>query len=146
MIYMKIFFIFFFIFFSNSYAKEITFICKISEEVENGEPVKKKNYEQTPIYLYLNKHKNWLNDEKKNNLINKEKDLINRISFNLIEKKKFFVFKFINYQTVNKQKIESSSFIKLNRFDGFMTFLKSYYDINERVFFTTEVRGICNDG
>ena len=42
MIYMKIFFIFFFIFFSNSYAKEITFICKISEEVENGEPVKKK--------------------------------------------------------------------------------------------------------
>ena len=72
--------------------------------------------------------------------------MINRISFNLIEKKKFFVFKFINYQTVNKQKIESSSFIKLNRFDGFMTFLKSYYDINERVFFTTEVRGICNDG
>ena len=43
---MKIFFIFFFIFFSNSYAEEITFLCKISEELENGKLAKKKLYEE----------------------------------------------------------------------------------------------------
>jgi len=82
---------------------------------------------------------------KKNNFLNKEKDAIHRISFNLKENKKFFIFEFFKYQTAKKQKIELSSFIKLNRFDGFMSFLKSYYDIKDEVFFTTEVRGICSE-
>ena len=29
-------------FFSNSHAKEITFLCNISEELENGKPALKK--------------------------------------------------------------------------------------------------------
>ena len=66
---MKIFFIFFFFFFSNSYAKEITFLCKISEELENGNPASKKNYEQVPIYLYLEKNEKWLNDFRKKEFI-----------------------------------------------------------------------------
>ena len=53
---MRIFLIALFIFFSNSHAKEITFLCNISEELENGKPALKKNYEQTPIYLYLDKN------------------------------------------------------------------------------------------
>ena len=142
---MKIFFIFFFIFFSNLYAEEITFLCKISEELENGKPAKKKNYEQTPIYLYLDKNEKWFNDFRKKDFIDNEKDLIDRISFNFIEQKKNFTFRFFKYQTVKKKKVESSSFIKLSKFDGLMSFLKTYYDINEQAFFTTEVRGICNE-
>ena len=142
---MRIFLIALFIFFSNSHAKEITFLCNISEELENGKPALKKNYEQTPIYLYLDKNEKWFNDFRKKDFFDNEKDLINKISFNFIEQKKNFIFRFLKYQTVKKKKVESSSFIKLSKFDGFMTFLKTYYDINEQTFFTTEVKGICNE-
>ena len=142
---MKILFIVLFIFFSNSHAKEITFLCKILEELENGKPALKKNYEQTPIYLYLNKNENWFNDFRKKDFFDNEKELIDKISFNFIEQKKFFIFRFFKYQTVKKKKVESSSIIKLNKFDGLMSFLKTYYDINEQAFFTTEVKGICNE-
>ena len=106
---------------------------------------KKKNYEQTPIYLYLNKNEKWFNDVKKKEFIDNEKDLTQRVSFNFIEQKKNFLFRFFKYQTINKKKVESSSFIKFNKFDGYMSFLKTYYDINEKAFFTTEVKGICNE-
>ena len=142
---MKIFLIVLFIFFSNSHAKEITFLCNISEELENGKPALKKNYEQTPIYLYLDKNEKWFNDFRKKDFFDNEKDLIDKISFNFIEQKKFFIFRFFKYHTEKKKKVESSSFIKLSKFDGLMTFLKTYYDINEQTFFTTEVKGICNE-
>ena len=142
---MKIFFIFFFIFFSNLCAEEITFLCKISQELENGKPAKKKNYEQTPISLYLDKNEKWFNDFRKKEFFDNEKDLIDKINYNLIEQKKNFIFRFFKYQTVKKKKVESSSFIKLSKFDGLMSFLKTYYDINEQAFFTTEVRGICHE-
>ena len=93
---MKVFFIFFFIFFSNSYSKEITFLCEISEELENGKPAKKKNYEQNPIYLYLDKNEKWLNDVRKKEFIDNEKDLIDRVSFSLIEQKKKLFLDFLN--------------------------------------------------
>ncbi|MAI29237.1 MAG: hypothetical protein CBC84_003450 [Pelagibacteraceae bacterium TMED124] len=142
---MKIFFIFFFIFFSNLCAEEISFLCKISEELENGKPAKKKNYEQTPISLYLDKNEKWFNDFRKKDFFDNEKDLIDKISYNFMEQKKNFIFRFLKYQTEKKKKVESSSFIKLSKFDGLMSFLKTYYDINEQAFFTTEVRGICNE-
>ena len=142
---MKIFLIVLLIFFSNSHAKEIIFLCKISEELENGKPASKKNYEQTPISLYLDKHEKWINDFRKKDFFDNEKDLVNKISYNFIEQKKNFIFRFFKYQTVKKKRVESSSFIKLSKFDGFMSFLKTYYDINEQAFFTTEVRGICNE-
>ena len=142
---MKILIIFLFIFFSNSYAKEITFLCKISEELENGNPASKKNYEQVPIYLYLEKNEKWLNDFRKKEFIDNEKDLIDKVSFNFIEQKKNLIFRLFKYQTVKKKKVESSSFIKLSKFDGLMSFFKTYYDINEQAFFTTEVKGICNE-
>ncbi len=142
---MKIFFIFFFIIFSNSYAKEITFLCKISEELENGKPAKKKLYEQTPVYLYLDKNEKWFNDVRKKEFIENEKDLIDRVSFDFIEQKKTLIFRFFKYQTIKKKKLESSSFIKFVKFDGIMSFLKTYFDINEQSFFTTEIKGICNE-
>ena len=142
---MKIFLIVLLIFFSNSHAKEITFLCKISEELENGKPASKKNYEQTPISLYLDKNEKWINDFRKKDFFDNEKDLVNKISYNFIEQKKNFIFRFFKYQTVKKKRVESSSFIKLSKFDGFMSFLKTYYDINEQAFFTTEVKGICNE-
>ena len=142
---MKIFLIVLLIFFSNSHAKEIIFLCKISEELENGKPASKKNYEQTPISLYLDKNEKWINDFRKKDFFDNEKDLVNKISYNFIEQKKNFIFRFFKYQTVKKKRVESSSFIKLSKFDGFMSFLKTYYDINEQAFFTTEVKGICNE-
>ena len=142
---MKIFLIVLFIFFSNSHAKEITFLCKISEELENGQPASKKNYEQTPIYLYLEKNEKWLNDFRKKDFFENEKSLVDKISFKLKNQKKKIIFRFFKYQTVKKKKVESSSFIKLSKFDGLMSFLKTYYDINEQAFFTTEVKGVCNE-
>ena len=142
---MKIFLIVLLISFSNSHAKEITFLCKISEELENGKPASKKNYEQTPISLYLDKNEKWFNDSRKKDFFDNKKDLINKVSYNLIEQKKNFIFRFFKYQTVKKKRVESSSFIKFSKFDGLMSFLKTYYDFNEQAFFTTEVRGICNE-
>ena len=142
---MKIFFIFFLFFFSHSYAQEVTFLCKISEELENGKPAEKKNYEQTPIYLYLDKNEKWFGDVRKKEFVENEKDLLGRVRINFIEKKKIIIFKFFKYQTVKKKKVESSSFIKFSKIGGYMSFLKTYYDINEQVFFTTEVKGICNE-
>ena len=61
--------------------------------------------------------------EKKISLIMK-KDLIDKISFNFIEQKKIFIFRFFKYQTEKKKKVESSSFIKLSKFDGLMSFFE----------------------
>ena len=90
---MKIFFIFFLFFFSHSYAQEVTFLCKISEELENGKPAEKKNYEQTPIYLYLDKNEKWFGDVRKKEFVENEKDLLGRVRINFIEKKKIIIFK-----------------------------------------------------
>ena len=74
-----------------------------------------------------------------------KKTLLDKISFNFIEQKKILFLDFLNTRQKKKKKVESSSFIKLSKFDGLMSFLKTYYDINEQAFFTTEVKGICNE-
>ena len=102
---MKILFIVLFIFFSNSHAKEITFLCKISEELENGKPASKKNYEQTPINLYLDKNEKWLNDFRKKDFLDNKKGLIDKISYNFIEQKKILFLDFLNTRQKKKKRL-----------------------------------------
>ena len=125
--------------------KKLLFYVKFPKNQRTESQPKKKNYGQNPIYLYLDKNEEWFNDVRKKSFIDNQKDLIDRVSFSFIEQKKKFIFRFFKYQTIKKQKVESSSLIKFNKFDGRMSFLKTYYDINEQPFFTTEVRGICNE-
>ena len=53
---------------------------------------KKKNYEQTPIYLYLDKNEKWFNDFRKKEFIDNEKDLIDKIRIKFYRTKKKFYF------------------------------------------------------
>ena len=84
--------------------KKSLFYVIFQKNLENGKPALKKNYEQTPIYLYLDKNEKWFNDFRKKDFFDNEKDLIDKISFNFIEQKKIFIFRFFKYHTVKKKK------------------------------------------
>ena len=59
---MKLFMIFFFLNFSNIVLSKVSFDCDIYSELENKEPARKKNYENSQLELFLDLESKWLND------------------------------------------------------------------------------------
>jgi|TARA_B100000287_G_scaffold432901_1_gene493304 hypothetical protein len=133
------------VFSSHLKSKETIYICKISEEIENDELAIKKLFTKKPIKLFLNINENWLNDESRYSWVNKEKDLKERVVFYLKVNENFFDFSYSKFFTEKKINRESSSLIKLDRRNGFLSFIKLYYKINNEVYFKTEVRGYCEN-
>ena len=57
-------------------------------------------------------------------------------------KKKYF-FEYKNFYNDDKDILESNSEIVFEKFGGIFKFIKIYYNINQKVFFTSEVKGTC---
>ena len=44
---------------------------------------------------------------------------------------------------LKKKNIESDFYLTLEKINGYMRFVKNYYNFNNEVIFVSEVRGIC---
>ena len=123
---------------ASSSSNQLNFQCVIYNELEDGTLKKKKIYKNRSLKLYLDINNNWLNDMPFN------KKLIQKnIIYSLQETEVNFTSLKKNYYTTEKKELESKDSIRLNKINGKMTFIKFYYDINQKVFFSSEVSGIC---
>jgi hypothetical protein len=110
----------------------------IDNELEDGALPQKEIYQDKSLKLYLDIDNNWLNDMPFN------KKLIQKnIIYSLQETEVNYTSLKKNYYTTEKKELESKDSIRLNKINGKMTFSKFYYDINQKVFFSSEVSGIC---
>jgi len=124
--------------FAPSSPKQFNFKCVIDNELEDGALPQKEIYQDKSLKLYLDIDNNWLNDMPFN------KKLIQKnIIYSLQETEVNYTSLKKNYYTTEKKELESKDSIRLNKINGKMTFSKFYYDINQKVFFSSEVSGIC---
>ena len=61
----------------------------------------------------------------------------------IYESKKKYFFEYKTFYNDDKNILESSSEIVFEKFGGILKFIKIYYNINQKVFFTSEVKGTC---
>lgn len=126
-----------------SFADTIVFSCKITHEIENNEPVKSKNFETMPIFIFLNKKNKWINDLDKETWLKKELINENQIRYNFNENDVEINLKLFKYFSISKDMIELFIDLKFNKINKSINFIKYYYDFNEKLILETEVRGNC---
>ena len=137
-----IIFVLFTLCFNITFGKDIKFKCRVIDELENSQQAKKL-YLEKPLFLFLNKKKKWLYDSLEKEL----KNTAGYFSYNFRtlfnENDQFYFFKIFKFQTKKMRIKESYDFIILDKIDGFFRFVKNYLDNNEKVFFSSELRGYC---
>ncbi len=131
------------LFFSELSSKEILLSCSITAEIENYEEAKKKIYQEKKLIIYYDIEKSWINDIKRKDWILKYKDDFNKIETTFTNSKKKIYFKYETFFSSEKKNIESDFYLTLEKINGYMRFVKNYYNFNDEVIFVSEVRGIC---
>ena len=143
-------FLFFFLFFStsifaiNNLSESKEFDCKILSELENNLPALKRNYEKKKINLFLNYKQKWLNEITKNNWLIAEKDKLDKIDINFVEKGSKVFFSYKRFFSNRKQNLDLEYKVVINKTDNSFSFPKYYYNQNNEVFFSSQLKGICN--
>ena len=124
-------------------SKPTIFSCKVEKELENDKPAKKELFRGKEINLFLEKDKNWLYEKNKKEwkIINIEK--LNKVSSTFLEDEKKITFIKKNFHTDKKKELESIDKIIFKKENGYMTFLKTYYDGYQNEFFKSEIIGWC---
>ena len=128
------------IFFSESNAKETILVCYINEELENNSTATKKVYKDDPLNIFFDKDNQWINDFSFSDW---KKQKNNNTAIEFISSFDSFLFKLKIFHNQEKRKLESVSKISITKKTNYIEFIKYYYDYNDEIFFTTEVRGIC---
>tara|TARA_B100000989_G_C19520126_1_gene463746 strand:+ start:1670 stop:2137 length:468 start_codon:yes stop_codon:yes gene_type:complete len=140
-----IFFIFLVSFFClDALSNENSLICKILEEKENNEPAKKKVYLNKHLRLYLSIEEKWINDVSKKKWILQLGDDALKVNTNFKNMEEYIFFSYTSFLTTEKKLIESSFSLNLSKRNGYLKFMKYYYNHNQEIFFTSEVVGNCN--
>ena len=134
---------FFFLNFSNIVLSKVSFDCDIYSELENKEPARKKNYENSQLELFLDLESKWLNDLPKNKWLENEIDNLDRIEINFLMENAVYTFFYRRYYTPQKKKVELFYQVTFNEKTGQMSFPKNYFNDEGEIFFSTEVIGFC---
>ena len=137
-----IIFVLFTLCFNVAFGKDIKFKCRVIDELENSQQAKKL-YLERPLFLFLNKKKKWLYDSLEKKLKNKEGYFNYNFRTLFDENDQFYFFKIFKFQTKKMRIKESYDFIILDKIDGFFRFVKNYLDDDEKIFFSSELRGYC---
>ena len=125
---------------SNDY---LTMKCDIIEELENNHPAKSKNYVEKKISIFIDRVNLWLNDIPYNKWQNQNKKSVGKIEKKFEETEKIIFFNFYEFSEDNKENLETSFKITFEKFGGYISFIKFYYDHNDEVYFSSEIRGQC---
>lgn len=138
----KVFLILICSFYSEVLSKDnLVLECKITQELENNVNSKKKMYKDNKIKIYIDKLNSWISDISFDNWLS-END-IDKIERRLIDKKKQYLFKFLEFQSKKKEILYLSHKIVYEKFGGYFEFKKYYHDHDGNSFFISEVRGNC---
>ena len=105
--------------------------------------LKKRYIKKKKLIIYYDIEKSWINDIKRKDWILKYKDDYNKIETRFTNSKKKIYFKYETFFSSEKKNIESDFYLTLEKINGYMRFVKNYYNFNNEVIFVSEVRGIC---
>ena len=117
--------------------------CMITEELENNKPAINKNYTEKDIFIFIDRVNLWVSDISYKKWQNQNKESVGKIEKKFEETEKVIFFNFYEFFEDNKEKLESSFKITLEKFGGYLSFIKFYHDHNGKVFFSSEIRGQC---
>ena len=117
--------------------------CTITEELENNKPAINKNYTEKDILIFIDRVILWVSDIPYKKWQNQNKESVGKIEKKFEETEKIIFFNFYEFFEDNKEKLESSFKITLEKFGGYLSFIKFYHDHNGKVFFSSEIRGQC---
>mgnify|MGYP001384863400 CR=1 FL=1 len=139
---LSLFFILFY--FNDLSAKQIILSCLITDEIENNEPAKGKNYFNKKLIIYLDKKNSWINDIEKSLWIKEYKDDFERTEIRFLEDNKKINFQYELFFSPEKKNLELVSLITFEKFSGNLNFIKNYYNFKNEIFFVSEVQGKCS--
>ena len=118
--------------------------CMITEELEKNKPATNKNYTEKDIFIFIDRVNLWVSDIPFKKWQDQNKESVGKIEKKFEETEKIIFFNFYEFFEDNKEKLESSFKITFEKFGGYLSFIKFYYDYNGKVFFSSEIRGQCN--
>ena len=117
--------------------------CTITEELEKNKPAINKNYTEKDIFIFIDRVNLWVSDIPYKKWKNQNKESVGKIEKKFEETEKRIFFNFYEFFEDNKEKLESSFKITFEKFGGYLSFIKFYYDHNGKVFFSSEIKGQC---
>ena len=132
------------IFAKNIFPESKVFHCKVLDELENSVPALKRNYEKKNINLFLNYKLKWLNEIKKDEWLITEKNNLNNIDIDFIVKGSKIFFSYKRFFSNKKKNLDLEYNLMIDKIDNSFSFPKYYYTRNNELFFSSELRGICN--
>ena len=130
-------------FFRDLESQQIIMNCDVLNEIENDKSARLKLFEDKQIKLFLDLKEHWLNDLQKHEWFFAEDNISNRVKYELIDHNKKIIFKYFQYFTEKKKELELHSLIKFNKSNGYFTFVKFYYNQDNKVYFKSEINGSC---
>ena len=132
------------IFAKNNFPESRVFDCKVLDELENSVPALKRNYEKKNINLFLNYKLKWLNEIKKGEWLVAEKNNLSNIEIDFIVKGSKVFFSYKRFFSNKKTNLDLEYNVMIDTIDNSFSFPKYYYTRNNELFFSSELRGICN--
>ncbi len=130
-------------FFDVQSEEYLTMKCDITEELENNHPAKSKNYVEKKISIFIDRVNLWLSDIPYHKWKNENKESVEKIEKKFEETDKIIFFNFYEFSENNKERLEISFKITFEKLGGFLNFIKFYHDHNNKVYFSSEIRGQC---
>ena len=124
------------------FSKQL-FFCNISEEFENNKPAQIKKYKKKQLELFVDLKNQWINDLPKKKWLQIEKENFNRIEINFSQNKSIYKFYYKRFFSEKKKKIELSYEVTFDQDTGLMSFPKHYHNFENKIFFSTEIKGTC---
>ena len=117
--------------------------CTITEELEKNKPATNKNYTEKDIFIFIDRVNLWVSDIPYKKWKNQNKESVGKIEKKFEETEKIIFFNFYEFFEDNKEKLESSFKIIFEKFGGYLSFTKFYYDYDGKIFFSSEIKGQC---
>ena len=117
--------------------------CTITEELEKNEPAINKDYTEKDILIFIDRVNLWVSDIPYKKWKNQNKESVGKIEKKYEETEKIIYFNFYEFFEDKKDKLELSFKITIEKFGGYLSFIKFYHDHTGKVFFSSEIRGQC---
>ena len=131
------------IFFDVLGNEKLEMKCTISEELEKNKPAINKNYTEKDILIFIDRVNLWVSDISYKKWQNQNKESVGKIEKQFAETEKIIFFNFYEFSENNKERLEISFKITFEKLGGFLNFIKFYHDHNNKVYFSSEIRGQC---
>jgi len=128
----------------NNFSELIEFDCKVSSELENNLPALKRNYEKKEINLFLDYDNKWLNEIRKDQWLINEKNELENIDTDFIQKDSKVFFSYKRFFSKKKENLDLEYKVIIDKIDNSFSFPKYYYTRNNELFFSSELIGACN--